>query len=94
MRIDKFLKLSRIIKRRTVAKELADQGRIFINGKVAKSSASVGTNDEVGIRFGNKTSTFKVLKLQDIVKKDEAAEMYEVLSEKYERDYQNENNEG
>ncbi|CAK1242582.1 RNA-binding S4 domain-containing protein [Fructobacillus fructosus] len=84
MRIDKFLKLSRIIKRRTVAKELADQGRISINGKVAKSSANVGTNDEVEIRFGNKTAAFKVLKLQDIVKKDEAQDLYELISEKYE----------
>lgn len=90
MRIDKFLKLSRIIKRRTVAKELADQGRISIDGKVAKSSANVGTNNVVEIRFGNKTSTFKVLKLQDIVKKEEAQDMYEVLSETYERDYNEE----
>ncbi|MBS9335596.1 RNA-binding S4 domain-containing protein [Fructobacillus sp. M1-13] len=90
MRIDKFLKLSRIIKRRTVAKELADQGRISINDKVVKSSANVGSNDQVEIRFGNKVSTFKVLKLQDIVKKDEAADLYEVVSETYENDREQE----
>ncbi|GAP03150.1 hypothetical protein FPFC_041430 [Fructobacillus pseudoficulneus] len=88
MRIDKYLKLSRIIKRRAVAKDLADQGRIEINGKQAKSAANVGTNDLVTIHFGNKTLTVKVLKLAEIVKKEEAQEMYEVVSETYERDFQ------
>jgi ribosomal 50S subunit-recycling heat shock protein len=57
MRLDKYLKISRLIKRRTVAKEIADQGRISINGKVAKSSSDVSTNDELEVRFGNKTLT-------------------------------------
>ncbi|MDF7637504.1 RNA-binding S4 domain-containing protein [Leuconostocaceae bacterium ESL0958] len=83
MRIDKFLKLSRIIKRRTVAKELADQGRIQVNGKVVKSAAKVGTNDKITIAFGNKTLTVKVLKLADLVKKEEAQDLYEVLAEEY-----------
>ena len=59
MRLDKYLKVSRIIKRRTVAKEIADQGRIDINGKTAKSSNDVKTGDELTIRFGNKTSECK-----------------------------------
>ena len=63
MRLDKYLKISRLIKRRTVAKEIADQGRISINGKVAKSSSDVSTNDELEVRFGNKTLTVKVLKI-------------------------------
>ncbi|CAK1231887.1 RNA-binding S4 domain-containing protein [Fructobacillus evanidus] len=86
MRIDKFLKLSRIIKRRAVAKDLADQGRIEINDKRAKSAANVSTNDLITIHFGNKTLVVKVLKLAEIVKKDEAQDMYEVVSESYEQD--------
>ena len=57
MRLDKFLKVSRIIKRRSVAKEIADKGRIQINGKVAKSSSNVSVDDELIISFGNKTLT-------------------------------------
>ncbi len=69
MRIDKFLKVSRIIKRRSVAKEIADKGRILINGKVAKSSSDVKSNDEVTIKFGNKTLTVLVKELLDTTKK-------------------------
>ena len=69
MRLDKYLKVSRLIKRRTVAKEISDQGRISINGKVAKSSSDVSTNDELEIRFGNKTLTVKVLKIVETTKK-------------------------
>lgn len=87
MRLDKYLKISRLIKRRTVAKEIADQGRISINGKVAKSSSDVSTNDELEIRFGNKTLTAKVLKIVETTKKEESADMYEVVSEKYEQDF-------
>ncbi|MER2234100.1 MAG: RNA-binding S4 domain-containing protein, partial [Leuconostoc mesenteroides] len=82
MRLDKYLKISRLIKRRTVAKEIADQGRISINGKVAKSSSDVSTNDELEVRFGNKTLTVKVLKIVETTKKEESADMYEVISEK------------
>lgn len=87
MRLDKYLKVSRLIKRRTVAKEISDQGRISINGKVAKSSSDVSTNDELEIRFGNKTLTVKVLKIVETTKKDEAADMYEVVSETFAQDF-------
>lgn len=90
MRIDKFLKVSRIIKRRSVAKEIADKGRIFINGRAAKSSTEVKPNDEVVIKFGNKTLTILVKELLDTTKKDDAERMYEITSENYERDFRNE----
>ncbi|MGO4937643.1 RNA-binding S4 domain-containing protein [Fundicoccus sp. Sow4_H7] len=81
MRLDKFLKVSRIIKRRTVAKEVADQGRITINGKVAKSSSEVAVSDELAIRFGNRLLTVVVNELKDTTKKDEAENMYTILLE-------------
>lgn len=87
MRLDKFLKVSRVIKRRTVAKEIADQGRILINDKVAKSSSTVSVGDVLTIKFGNKTSKIKVLKLKETTKKNEAAGMYELVSEEYKEDY-------
>lgn len=87
MRLDKFLKVSRVIKRRTVAKEIADQGRILINDKVAKSSSTVSVGDVLTIKFGNKTSKIKVLELKETTKKNEAAGMYELVSEKYKEDY-------
>ncbi|MGB2562635.1 RNA-binding S4 domain-containing protein [Leuconostoc mesenteroides] len=87
MRLDKYLKISRLIKRRTVAKEIADQGRISINGKVAKSSSDVSTNDELEVRFGNKTLTVKVLKIVETTKKEESVDMYEVISEKFQQDF-------
>ncbi|MDG9734097.1 RNA-binding S4 domain-containing protein [Leuconostoc pseudomesenteroides] len=87
MRLDKYLKISRLIKRRTVAKKIADQGRISINGKVAKSSTDVATNDELEIRFGNKTVTVKVVKIVETTKKEESADMYEVLRETYAQDF-------
>lgn len=87
MRIDKFLKVSRIIKRRSVAKEIADKGRIFINGRAAKSSTEVKPNDEVVIKFGNKTLTILVKELLDTTKKDDAERMYEITSEDYEHDF-------
>lgn len=83
MRIDKFLKVSRIIKRRSVAKEIADKGRITVNGKTAKSSTTVQEGDELEIRFGNKTLIVRVEKLLDTTKKDEAKELYSVVSETY-----------
>ena len=87
MRLDKFLKVSRVIKRRTVAKEIADQGRILINDKVAKSSSTVSVGDVLTIKFGNKTSKIKVLELKETIKKNEAAGMYELVSEEYKEDY-------
>lgn len=81
MRIDKFLKVSRIIKRRQVAKDVADQGRILINGKVAKSSSKVSVGDKIEIRFGHKLATFEVLMLMDSTKKVDAEKMYRLVSE-------------
>lgn len=84
MRLDKFLKVSRIIKRRTVAKEVADKGRIQINGQLAKSSSSLKVGDSVKILFGNKTLEIKVLQVKDSTKKEDADKMYEIISEKRE----------
>lgn len=69
MRLDKYLKVSRIIKRRTVAKEIADKGRIQVNGQIAKSSTSVKIGDIIKILFGNKTLEIRVLDLKDTTKK-------------------------
>ncbi|HJE15520.1 MAG TPA: RNA-binding S4 domain-containing protein [Lapidilactobacillus dextrinicus] len=81
MRLDKYLKVSRLIKRRTVAKEIADKGRISINGKVAKSSTDVKIGDELTLLFGNKTLVVKVTDMRETTKKDEAENMYEVVSD-------------
>ncbi|PGL70774.1 RNA-binding S4 domain-containing protein [Bacillus sp. AFS055030] len=81
MRLDKFLKVSRIIKRRTLAKEVADQGRITINGTVAKASTEVKVNDELKIRFGQKIVTAKINLLKETVRKEEADSMYTIISE-------------
>ncbi|WP_419154346.1 RNA-binding S4 domain-containing protein [Weissella viridescens] len=86
MRLDKFLKVSRLIKRRTVAKEIADQGRIDINGKTAKSSSDVTEGDELTIHFGNKTSVLRIDKIVETTKKDESEEMYTIVDEKYTTD--------
>jgi len=81
MRLDKYLKVSRLIKRRTLAKEVADQGRITINGKVAKASSTVKVGDELAIRFGQKIVTARVEELRDSVKKEDAATMFTILKE-------------
>ncbi|SUO88372.1 RNA-binding S4 domain-containing protein [Streptococcus uberis] len=81
MRLDKFLKVSRIIKRRPVAKEVADKGRIKVNGVLAKSSTDLKINDEIEIRFGNKLLTVKVLEMKDSTKKEDAIKMYEIIKE-------------
>lgn len=81
MRLDKFLKISRIIKRRTVAKEVADKGRIQVNGKLAKSSTDVKVGDELRIQFGNKILEVAVEELHELTKKDDAAKMYRIISE-------------
>lgn len=90
MRLDKFLKISRIIKRRTVAKDIADQGRITVNDRVAKSSSNVVSNDILVIKFGNKTLKVQVNQLFETTKKADADRMYTVLDEKYERDFSEE----
>ncbi|EPN5949712.1 RNA-binding S4 domain-containing protein [Enterococcus hirae] len=81
MRLDKFLKISRIIKRRSVAKEVADKGRIQINGKLAKSSSDVKVGDQLKIQFGNKTMEVKVNELHESTKKEDSQKMYEIISE-------------
>ena len=87
MRLDKFLKISRIIKRRTIAKEIADQGRVTVNGKQAKSSTKVAIGDIVVIVFGNKTLTIKIKELRETTKKGEADSLFELISEEYKEDY-------
>ncbi|MCI1987388.1 MAG: RNA-binding S4 domain-containing protein [Lactobacillus sp.] len=87
MRLDKFLKVSRIIKRRTVAKEIADKGRITVNDKIAKSSTDVSVGDVLVIAFGNKTLSVKVEALVESTKKQDAGEMYSVVSESYKENY-------
>lgn len=75
MRLDKFLKVSRLIKRRTVANEACDAGRVLINDKPAKASANVKTGDILTIQFGNKDVKVEVLDVQETVKKEEAKEL-------------------
>ncbi|RDU34792.1 RNA-binding S4 domain-containing protein [Neobacillus piezotolerans] len=81
MRLDKYLKVSRIIKRRTLAKEVSDQGRILVNGTQAKASTTVKVGDELTIRFGQRIVTARVDRIQETSRKDEAAEMYTILKE-------------
>ena len=79
MRLDKYLKVSRLIKRRTVANDACDAGRVLINGKVAKASVDVKVGDEIEIQFGNKNVKVRVTDVKDTVKKEEAAEMFEYI---------------
>ncbi|MCT6926028.1 RNA-binding S4 domain-containing protein [Metasolibacillus sp.] len=81
MRLDKFLKVSRLIKRRTLAKEVAVQGRITINDKVAKASSTVKVGDELAIRFGQKIVTVRVEQLNENARKEDAANMFTILKE-------------
>lgn len=81
MRIDKFLKVSHILKRRTISKELALNERIEINGRVAKPSTDVKVGDEVTITFGNRQMTIRVLSVEEIKRKKDAVSMYEVINE-------------
>ena len=79
MRLDKYLKVSRLIKRRTVANEACDAGRVAVNGKPARASYDVKVGDEIEIAFGNKTVKARVLKVVETVKKDEASDMFELI---------------
>ncbi|MFC3750569.1 MULTISPECIES: RNA-binding S4 domain-containing protein [Bacillales] len=81
MRLDKFLKVSRLIKRRTVAKDVSEQGRVLINGRESKPSSTVKLGDEITVQFGQKLVTVKVEKLVETTRKDEAAGMYTLLRE-------------
>jgi len=80
MRLDKFLKVSRLIKRRTVANEACDAGRVMVNGKPAKASVNVKVGDIIEIGFGTKTVKVRVLDLQDTTKKEEAKDLFEYVS--------------
>ncbi len=79
MRLDKFLKVSRLIKRRTVANEACDAGRVLVNGKTAKASLNVKQGDAIEIQFGARAVKIEVLDVQETVKKDEAKELYKYL---------------
>jgi ribosomal 50S subunit-recycling heat shock protein len=81
MRLDKYLKVSRLIKRRTVAKDVAESERIEVNNKPAKPSTDVKVGDHIKISFGNKIVTVKVTEIVDSTKKSDAANMYEIISE-------------
>ena len=79
MRLDKYLKVSRLIKRRTVANDACDAGRVTINDKVAKAGTEVKVGDIIGIKFADKTVTVKVLSLVETIHKEDAGNMYELM---------------
>lgn len=81
MRLDKFLKVSRIIKRRPLAKEIAEKNRVQVNGVIAKPSVNVEVGDDITITFGQTILTVKVLQVKEHVRKDEATSLYEVIKE-------------
>lgn len=80
MRLDKFLKVSRLIKRRTVANEACDAGRVMVNGKPAKASVNVKVGDEIEILFGQKSVKVRVQSIAETTKKDEAKDLFEYIS--------------
>ncbi len=79
MRLDKYLKVSRLIKRRTLANEVADAGRVLVNGKPAKASYAVKVGDEIEIAFGNRPVRVRVLSTEEPKGKDVARELFEIL---------------
>jgi len=79
MRLDKYLKVSRIIKRRTVANEACDAGRVMVNGKQAKASFEVKAGDVIEIKFGDKITKLEVLEVKETVRKDDASGMYQLV---------------
>ena len=83
MRLDKFLKVARILKRRTVSKELAANQRVIVNGRIAKPSTDIKAGDIIEVVFGQRSLTVRVLEVKDIVRKNEASDLYEVVEEKY-----------
>ena len=80
MRLDKYLKNSRIIKRRTVAKEACEQGRVEVNGKVAKPGLELKTGDVIQVTFGSNVLKVRVLEMPETVRKDDADSLYEVIN--------------
>ena len=81
MRLDKWLKVSRLIKRRTVANEACDNERISANGRVVKASYEVKVGDQLEIRFGNRVGKYQILSVKETVRKENAQDMYQVLEE-------------
>ncbi|MFI3283638.1 MAG: RNA-binding S4 domain-containing protein [Erysipelotrichaceae bacterium] len=81
MRVDKYLKVARVLKRRAISKELADNDRIIVNGRIAKPSTDIQVNDEITIIFGNRSLKIKVIELAMHTKKEEASDLYEVIEE-------------
>ncbi|MGI5922129.1 MAG: RNA-binding S4 domain-containing protein [Syntrophomonadaceae bacterium] len=79
MRLDKFLKVSRIIKRRTVAKEFADNDRVMVNGRVARASTEIKKGDIITVQAGNKKTVYEVLDIVDNIKATEAASLYRII---------------
>ena len=79
MRLDKFLKVSRIIKRRTIANEACDGGRVLVNDKPAKASLNVKVGDIIEVQFGNRSVKAEVLKVQESIRKEDAGEMFRYL---------------
>ena len=79
MRLDKYLKVSRLIKRRTVANEACDAGRVLINGNVAKAGTNVKVGDKITIQFGNKETNVEVTAVKETVRKEEATELYKFI---------------
>ncbi len=81
MRLDKFLKVSRIIKRRTIAKEFAENERVTINGRIAKPANEVKVGDIIAIRIGARLTTLEILEIKESVKAQEAKDLYRIISE-------------
>ena len=79
MRIDKFLKVSRILKRRTLAQQACDKGKVIVNGKEVKPAKQIKAGDEVELQFTGGSLKFRILQIKETVKKDEAADLYEVI---------------
>ncbi len=79
MRLDKFLKISRIIKRRTVANEACDAGRVMVNGKAQRASYDVKIGDKIEINFGSKPFVAEVLEVKEVVRKEDASSLYKLL---------------
>ena len=81
MRIDKFLKVSRILKRRTLAQQACDKGKVIVNGKEVKPAKQIKIGDEVELQFTGGAVKFRILNIKETVKKDEASSLYEIISE-------------
>ena len=83
MRIDKFLKVSRILKRRTLAQQACDKGKVLINGKEVKPAKPVKVGDEVELQFAGGAVKFRILNIKETVRKDEASSLYEIIKDDY-----------